>query len=236
MCHPLKFPGPKIVMKYQFGFALTLALASLSASAQAVEGAGGFIRVEAGKGDFDVAGKGFSAFGANTSVRGSDHDNSFSMRGGYFFNTYMGVEGFYSNYGEVNGEDRIGVISGGAEPVEYVSFNRVAEKVTAIGLGVVSKTDFGGDNRGVYINGRAGFVRAKTDVRWTSFSYVEDWHTTELSDTSTKPYVGVGLGYDFTPNFGLSLNYDWTKAELTKDSIEVSTKLQTFTLGAEFRF
>lgn len=235
-CAIRSIPGTDVVMKYQFGFALTLALASLSTSARAVEGAGGFIRVEAGKGNFDVAGKGFSAFGTNSPVRGSDRDNSLSVRGGYFFNAYMGVEGFYSNYGEGNGEDRIGVIRGGDEPVEYISLNRVAEKVAAIGLGVVGKTDFGGDSRGVYINGRAGFVRAKTDVRWTSFSYAEDWHTTKFSDTSTKPYVGMGLGYDFTPNFGLSLNCDWTKAELAKDSIEVSAKLQTLTLGAEFRF
>ena len=73
-------------------------------------------------------------------------------------------------------------------------------------------------------------------MRWTSFSYAEDWHTTRLSDTSTTPYVGVGVGYDFTSSFGLSLNCDWTKAELAHDGVEFRTQLQTLTLGAEFRF
>ena len=47
-----------------------------------------------------------------------------------------------------------------------------------------------------------------------------------------RPYVGVGVGYDFDHNNGLSLNYDYNKGDLFNADVTA----QTLTLGYEYRF
>jgi opacity protein-like surface antigen len=44
--------------------------------------------------------------------------------------------------------------------------------------------------------------------------------------------VGIGVGYDFDHHNGLSLNYDYNKADL----FNADVKAQTLTLGYEYRF
>lgn len=209
------------IMKHKFGLALVLAAASVSMPAMAGEGAGGFVRVEAGSNKLDVD--------TNIEVSGSDRDTGFGVRGGYFFNPSFAIEGFYSNYGEATGGDWFYVGS-----VRY-DF-RTTAKVTALGVGVVGKTNFGGDNTGFYLSGRTGIARAKTDAS-LSLSGSDGYRDGDsMSDTATKPYFGVGLGYDFSPNFGMSASYDWVKAELSKNDIDVNSDVQSLALGAEFRF
>ena len=53
-----------------------------------------------------------------------------------------------------------------------------------------------------------------------------------LRDRSTKPYFGVGAGYDFDHNNGLSLNYDYNKGDLFNADVTA----QSLTLGYEYRF
>ena len=53
-----------------------------------------------------------------------------------------------------------------------------------------------------------------------------------LRERSIKPYVGIGVGYDFDHHNGLSLNYDYNKADL----FNADVKAQTLTLGYEYRF
>ena len=174
-----------------------LALAGLSTSAMAQ---GGFARVEGGRSHttLDVDG-----FGSD-----SDNDTAWSVRGGYYFNDNVAIEGFYTRaYDKTfsDGVDTLGL------------------KATAIGVGVVGKKNFGTDNLGFFIDGRAGIARGKLTG---SINGESD------SDTSTKLYYGVGAGYDFTRNFGLSLNLD----RLHGAGEGVDIKSNVLTLGAEFRF
>lgn len=212
-------------MKHGVAFAVALALVGLSSSAAAAEGAGGFLRLEAGSNKLDIS--------TNFDVSASERDNGFGVRGGYFFNPSFAIEGFYTTYGEAAHEDRYSVFwSTGV--VEYVE--RSSAEVSAFGVGVVGKTNFGGDNTGFYLNGRAGLARAKTDAGFT-ISGSDGFRDGESqSATSTKPYFGVGMGYDFSPKFGLTANYDWVQAEFDRDGLEVSTDVDSLTLGAEFRF
>ncbi|WP_052108260.1 outer membrane beta-barrel protein [Aerolutibacter daejeonensis] len=170
-----------------------LAFAALSAPAFAADDAHGFVRAELGTTYLTLEGE-------------EGDDNSYSLRGGYFFNKNIGVEGFYTSYGS------------DAE-------NGVSVDVDGIGLGVVGKTHFGTDaDTGFFLQGRAGAVRVNTDFAVSGLG--------RASEKKTKPYIGVGAGYDFTPAFGLSLNYDYTKP----NAFDTDMKLETFTFGGEFRF
>ena len=174
-----------------------LALAGLSTSAMAQ---GAFARVEAGRAhsSVDVDGLGSD----------SDNDTAWSLRGGYYFNDNVAVEGFYTRAYDKSFDD--GVDSGSA-------------KADALGLGVVGKKNFGADNLGFFIDGRTGITRGKVEVTIDGESG---------SDTSTKLYYGVGAGYDFSKAFGLSLNID--RLHGAGEGVDVKSNLVT--LGAEFRF
>ena len=52
------------------------------------------------------------------------------------------------------------------------------------------------------------------------------------SDTSNKPYYGAGIGYDFSQQFGVSLNYDHHKG--SGDGMNI--RANTVSVGAEMRF
>jgi len=174
-----------------------LALAGLSTSAMAQ---GGFVRVEAGRSHTSVDIDGIG--------NGSDNDAAWSVRGGYYFNPNIAVEGFYTRAYDKSGD--------------FYGYDASA-KATAIGLGVVGKKNFDADNLGFFVDGRVGITRGKADLTIGGESG---------SDTSTKLYYGVGAGYDFTKAFGLSLNVD--RLHGAGEGLDV--KSNVVTLGAEFRF
>lgn len=75
-------------MKHSFLLLAGLAAASLSTSAFAGEGSGGFLSAEAGNTNLSIPGA------------GDDNDTAYGVRGGYFFNANWGVEGFYTKLGD----------------------------------------------------------------------------------------------------------------------------------------
>lgn len=176
-----------------------LALASVSAPALA-EG-NGFIRAEVGQSDLDIRLDGAS---------GSDSDNAWGFRGGYWFNPNFAVEGFYSQVYSTSFND---------------GFDTYNTKLHGVGVGLVAKKNFGGPHQGFFIGGRAGISRgvATVDV---------DGGVEEAEASSAKPYYGVNVGYDFNPRFGMSLNYDRLRAD--EGGLDVT--VDVVMLGAELRF
>ena len=187
-------------MKKMFVLTAALALAGLSTAASAAEGQG-FVRGEVGRSHDSVD---VSGFGSE-----SDNDTSWSLRGGYWFNPNIAVEGFYSRFYDKSFSD---------------GTDSASIKLSAIGVGVVGKKNFGADNTGFFIDGRVGVTRGRIEASASGVG--------SASDTSTKPYVGVGVGYDFSKTFGLSLNWDHQKG--SGDGVDVTAN--TLTLGAEVRF
>lgn len=116
---------------------------------------------------------------------GSSSGTSGGIGGGYYFTPNFAVEGFYQDFGSRN--------DGFGDSV----------KLHGWGLGAVAKKDFGPNNTGFFIDGRLGVFFNQTKVNVSGVG--------SANDNSTKLYVGVGAGYDFNPNFGLSLNYDYTR-------------------------
>ena len=186
-------------MKKHLVLASALVLAGLSGTAAATD-SNWFVRGEVGRShvNLDLSGVG----------NGSDNDTAWSLRTGYWFNPNIAVEGFYSKFYDQSFTDG----------VDSANF-----QLSAFGLGVVGKKNFGADGNGFFIDGRAGITRGKIKVDSTFGNG---------SDTSTKPYIGVGVGYDFSKSFGLSLNYDHHKG--SGDGVDITVK--TLTLGAEYRF
>lgn len=183
--------------------ALALACASFAATAaDGVEMLGGFVRVEAGRSNdtFKISGIGSE----------SDHDNAYSLRGGYWYNGNFAVEAFYTNAFDKSYSDGVDTVS---------------LKATALGLGIVGKKNFSETaHQGAYIMGRVGVMHGKLEASITGLG--------SGSESSTDAYFGVGVGYDFTRNFGVSLNYDYLKG--SGDDVKVTSK--PLMLGAEFRF
>lgn len=179
-------------LAFSIAMPLALALGGFSGAAMAADGAGMFVRAEAGNSDIEV-----------DDAEGSD--TAFSLRGGYYFNSTIAIEGFYSNLGEDSDDG-------------------VSAEIDGFGLGVTGKRNFIDPHHGFYISGRAGVIRATTDVSVSGVGSADD--------SSTEPYFGVGIGYDFSPTFGMGLNYDFIKAE----AFDVDVDVRTLTLGVEARF
>lgn len=136
-------------------------------------------------------------------------DSSASLRGGYYFTPNFAVEAFYTRYGE---DDLDGLDS----------------KFDGAGVGIVAKKNFGADSDGFYISGRAGVVQQRVELSAPGEGSV--------SDKDVAAYVGVGVGYDFIPEFGIGLNYDYVDATIDFDGSDIDVKTQSLTLGAEYRF
>jgi hypothetical protein len=183
-------------------FVLVAGLALAGFSAPALADGMGFIRGEAGRSDIDFS---VTDFGS-----ASDKDTALSIRGGYWFNANFAVEGFYSRLYSTTVND---------------GFDDYRLKLHGVGLGLAAKKNFGGEHTGFFIGGRAGIARGVATLEY-------DGEVEEAEAASAKPYFGVTAGYDFSPNFGLSVNYDRQKA--SEDGLDVTAK--TLTLGLEARF
>jgi len=163
-------------------FAALLGLSAVSSAAMAADGQW-FVRGEGGTSRLSVDGN-------------SGNDNAFGVRGGYYFNPYIAVEGFYTNFGQQ-------------------SDNGGSAKIDGYGAGVALKKDFGPDNTGWYISGRGGVLRANATAHINGLGH--------FSDNSTKWYVGVGTGYDFNKTFGLGVNYDYDGVDVFGSSGSIKT-------------
>jgi hypothetical protein len=190
-------------MKKQVMLLTGLALAFSAAPVMAGQG---FVRGEIGRADIDFD---LSGVGSN-----GETDTTWSVRGGYYFSNTMAVEAFYSEF-----YDESTVFDDGTgTPIT------ASGKLSGIGLGLVGKTHMGDDQTGWFVTGRVGVMRGKIEASLTGFG-------TE-SETSYKPYYGVGGGYDFSPKMGLSVNLDHYKG--TGDGLSIAA--MTGTVALEVRF
>ena len=183
-------------MKKTLILAGALSLASFSTSALAGQG---YLRAEIGNSETEISAPGFGS--------ASEDDTSAVFAGGYWFNANFAVEGHVGAfYNQDLGDDQ-------------------ELDVVALGVGLVGKKNFGANNSGFFVSGRAGVSRITVQVREDEFDVIDD-------ESSTKPFYGVGVGYDFNENWGLGLNYDRRQADIEGLEIDVDT----ISVGGEWRF
>lgn len=143
------------------------ALAAVSAPSFAAEGAGAFVRAEAG----------YSRATTKVVINSShenDYDNAYGIRGGYYFNQYFGAELGYTNY--------------------YNDNNRDTGDISAKGysLGLFGKTHFSDKNTGFYVDGRIGLARTSIDADLPSPALPR----TETVRTRAYAGAGVGYDFN----------------------------------------
>ena len=79
-----------------------------------------------------------------------------------------------------------------------------------------------------YLSGRTGIFHS--DLKGGYFSTPDT--IVYVDDTANKFYAGAGVGYDFSNNFSLGMNYDYYKAN--KNGLNLDPSM--FSVSAEFRF
>ncbi|HET6434057.1 outer membrane beta-barrel protein [Dyella sp.] len=89
-----------------------------------------------------------------------------------------------------------------------------------------------------YVSARGGWLHSSADA---TYSYRETGYTGAYASGSANGdgwYGGVGVGYDFTRDFSLGLNYDnyHAKADIDNALGSVDSNIGAFTVTAEFRF
>lgn len=130
----------------------------------------------------------------------SDEDTVFSIGGGWRFLPYLSVEGGYNEFGDYDS---------GSPSAELSS--------DSWELGIAAKIPFA--DSGFFGQARVGYHWWDIDSRLG---------TVRASLDGSDPYYGVGVGYDFNPQFGLSLNFERYEIE--------DFEIDRIGLGGEFRF
>lgn len=174
-----------------------LLLAFASTSSFAADGNAGFVRAEVGN--------------ANVSIDGEDdNDTAYGLRGGYFFNANIGVEGFYTNLYD--------------ETVRDEFFGDITLEGRTYGIGMVAKKNLGEAHTGLFVSGRLGVARTEMEIGVAGFGSEEE--------SDTRVFLGAGAGYDFNEHFGLSVDVNYQQPKLLGETFKVTT----VTVAAEYRF
>ena len=215
----------KIITLAAFGGALALA----SATASATSSVGNFfINAGIGQAQYHVGrtdGLGYKL---------DEKDTAGALRFGYAWHVShdfdLGVEGGYVDLGKL-------VASYHYENTDATYFVDEHADLNATGwlAGVNGKFNFADH---WYVSARAGWLRSSADA---TYRYSETGYVGEYASGSADGdgwYGGVGVGYDFTRDFSLGLNFDnyHAKAKINNALGTVDSNIGTYTVTAEFRF
>jgi OmpA-OmpF porin, OOP family len=130
----------------------------------------------------------------------------FKLVAGHQFSQGLAVEGVVMNFGKLTGSD---------------SGFDITLKAQAIGIGAAV---YGNLSPTVTVLARLGIAQVKLKVNATGgFSD---------SESTTKPYAGLGLQWNFMPSTFLDVSWDSTQAKYAGENENVST----FSVGVGLRF
>jgi opacity protein-like surface antigen len=129
--------------------------------------------------------------------------------GGYRFGNGVAAEALYINFGKIGGD--VGAIN-------------VNLRATAVGVGAAVYTEFAPKWLGTL---RVGLAQVKVKANG-SFAGV----SASDSESSTKAYFGLGLGYAFTDTMYAELGFDGTQGKYGGEN----ESIQAWTVGLGVRF
>lgn len=211
--------------------ALGAALVAASASASAADANGSFfINAGVGQAQYHVGhtdGLGYKL---------DDKDTAGALRFGYAWKVGngfdLGVEGGYVDLGKL-----VAKYHGENEDASLIVNEKADIEASGWILGANGKYTF---SNKWFVSARAGWFRSTADA---SYRYEEiyadapDYREYASGDANGNGwYGGVGVGYDFAPNFSLGLNYDNYHGKAKTDLGSIDGNIGVYTVTAEFRF
>lgn len=203
--------------------ALGAALAVASVSAAAADNHGAFF-INAGVGQAQYHAGRTDGLGYKL----DDKDTAGALRFGYAWKVAggidLGVEGGYADLGKIVAKASDGVTSAKSD---------LGTKGWL--LGANGKFHF---EKNWYVSARGGWFRSEQKARLVAVD-VQTGATVAYASADGEGdgwYGGVGVGYDFAPNFSMGLNYDNYHGKSKRQGVDTKGNIGVYTLGAEFRF
>jgi opacity protein-like surface antigen len=163
-----------------------------------------------------------------------DTDTFWKVFSGYQFNPYFGLELFYADLGEARAKWSAADFSG----FPFFSGGKVGGSydysAQTVGMYLVASYPF---SSGFHIYGKAGAHYYDVEVTAQSFSSglaFPETHVTETFDDKGAGFAfGAGLGYDFSPRWGVIL--DWERFEgISSERADIAT--DAVSAGLRYRF
>ncbi len=132
----------------------------------------------------------------------NDNDTGYSANLGYRWslapNFALGIEGGYTDLGKWSPESRA---SASLPTGEFLRSGELSGWTAGVNAHWNLSDSW-------YLSGRTGLFRA--DIKG---DYLVAGLPVGVDDTSNNWYAGAGVGYDFSNNFSVGLNYDYYKAD-----------------------
>ena len=148
----------------------------------------------------------FDCTGATTCDKSG---SALKLFGGYRFSPNLALEGGYMNFGKARAAD---------------TTDSLDLKVDGFGIGGAFHQDLGTNWNFV---ARLGLAQMKTKATATSVGL-----SASVSDSSAQLYGGLGLGYKLNKQMSIGGAWDFSKAEIVGEKIDVNA----FTLSLTFDF
>ncbi len=214
-------------MKKILSIATTVLAVSAAGAAHAqatpwyVGAAGGQAKsnVDAGEVNEYIRSVGFGS----ASTTADDKDNVYRLSLGYRFSPVIAVEGFYADLGAYGTRSTVATPSAGTVNADY--------KSKGYGVDLLLSAPM---TQELSVYGRVGVIQAKTEANFASSGSV-GLILGSGSKNKTGQHFGVGLQYDFTPQFGLRGEVE-TYRKLGDSSTGGELKVDVVSLGAVLRF
>lgn len=150
-----------------------------------------------------------------------DNDTAYGINAGYRWslapNFALGIEGGYTDLGKWSPKSSA---SAALPTGEFLTDAELSGWTAGVNAHLNLTDNW-------YLSGRTGLFRA--DIKGDQLIAGLPVHT---DDTTNNWYAGAGVGYDFSNNFSLGLNYDYYKAD--KNGLKFDPSLVS--VSAEVRF
>jgi OOP family OmpA-OmpF porin len=186
---------------------------------------GWYAGISAGQSSADVDSNGLVVIGATAStVSVEDTDTAFKVYGGYRFGRHLAVEAGYADLGSFSGTRNVTSPGIGSLKAETSVSGIFGQAVGILPLG-----------ERFSLFGTAGLFANEVKTTLSSSGGVALIGQRSASNSDVNLKLGVGAGFDFTPKFGMRV--EWERFfELGDDSVGGKSDVDLLSIGIVFRF
>lgn len=154
------------------------------------------------------------------------------LYGGFKFASQLAVEATYFDWGKATAEADLSSLAGlsGRKVALAVSgpVGGLELRTTGVGVGMAYFMPFANTWTGV---ARLGVAQNKGKLTGTLGGGSET-----VSTRSTQPYVGLGIGYNFSSNLTVTGEADFSRVKYGAEGETQTDRVQMYTLGLRFSF